>query len=120
MYGSKKISGSLDQYTEEQKQTLAECCPSQVFEYDPETTTVVVKNPSACIFCKECIYTLEDFRRRPEDDLAVEIAHSPDKFTFRVETTGALLAREVFSDALSQLSEKLGRLQALTQEHSGN
>lgn len=71
---------------------------------------VVITDASACIFCKECIYTLEDFRRSPEDKLAVEIKHSPDRFTFTVETTGALYAKEVVQDALIQLTEKLGRL----------
>ena len=71
---------------------------------------VVITDSSMCIFCKECIYTLEDFRRSPEDKLAVEVRHSPDRFTFTVETTGALYAKEVVQDAMIQLSEKLGRL----------
>ena len=62
------------------------------------------------MFCKECIYTLEDFRKQPEDKLAVEIKHSPDRFTFTVETTGALYAKEVVQDSMVQLAEKLGRL----------
>jgi Fe-S-cluster-containing dehydrogenase component len=48
----------------------------------------VIVDASQCIFCKECIYTMEDFRRSPEDHLALEIKHSPDRFTFTVETTG--------------------------------
>ena len=41
----------------------------------------------------------------------MEVQHSPDRFTFTVETTGALYAREVVRDALSALAEKLSRLQ---------
>jgi hypothetical protein len=85
----------LDQYTEEQKLSLVDCCPTKVFEFDEYTQSVMVKNPSSCIFCKECVYTIEDFRRQPEDKLAVEVKHSADKFSFTVETTGALLPKEV-------------------------
>lgn len=65
---------SLDQYTEEQKEALVDCCPTQVFDYDENTKTVSVKNPSACIFCKECLFTTEDFRKNPEDKLAVQVS----------------------------------------------
>jgi len=44
-----------------------------VFDYDENTKTVSVKNPSACIFCKECLFTTEDFRKKPEDKLAVQV-----------------------------------------------
>jgi ferredoxin-like protein FixX len=101
---------SLDQYTEEQKAALVDCCPTEVFAMEEHSGAVVITDVSACIFCKECIYTLEDFRRSPEDKLAVEVRHSPDRFTFTVETTGALYAKEVVQDALVQLTEKLGRL----------
>ena len=104
---------SLDQYTEEQKLALVDCCPTQVFDYDENTHTVVVKNPSACIFCKECLFTTEDFRRAPEDQLSVQVQHSQEKFIFTVETTGALSAKEVVKDALAQLNSKITRLQEI-------
>jgi len=106
----------LDQYTEEQKLALVDCCPSQVFDYDENTSSVVVKNPSSCIFCKECIFTTEEFKKHAEDKLSVDIQHSQDTFTFTVETTGALSAREVVKDALAQLSEKIAKLQKLIPE----
>jgi ferredoxin-like protein FixX len=107
---SSMTNHSLDQYTEEQKAALVDCCPTEVFAMEEHSGAVVITDVSACIFCKECIYTLEDFRRSPEDKLAVEVRHSPDRFTFTVETTGALYAKEVVQDALVQLAEKLGRL----------
>jgi DNA-directed RNA polymerase II subunit RPB3 len=103
----------LDQYTEEQKLALVDCCPTQVFDFDENTSSVVIKNPSSCIFCKECIFTTEEFRIQPEDKLSVDIQHSPNKFTFTVETTGALTAKEVVKDALAQLTEKITKLQKL-------
>ena len=108
----------LDQYTEEQKLGLVECCPAEVFTMEENSGAVVVSNASNCIFCKECIYTLEEFRKSPEDKLAVEIQHSVDRFTFTVETNGALLAKDVIKTAMMTLEEKLTRLKkAIPQLH---
>lgn len=75
------LTYSLDQYTEEQREILVECCPTEVFQLEEHSKAVIINdNGAACIFCKECIYTLEDFRRSPEDKLAVEIKHSPDRY----------------------------------------
>jgi|LauGreSBDMM110SN_4_FD.fasta_scaffold100152_1 DNA-directed RNA polymerase II subunit RPB3 len=101
----------LDQYTEEQKQALVDCCPTNVFDIDENSKSVFIAQPNECIFCKDCIYTLEDFRKFPEEKLAVEIKHSQDRFHFTIETTGALLAKEVVRDALNILAEKITRLQ---------
>jgi len=105
----------LDQYTEEQKQELVDCCPREVFDRDEYTGAVKIAKQQDCIFCRECIYTLEEFRRVPEDPLAVDIVHNPDKFTFTVETTGALSAQQVVQDALVRLREKLERINTLAQ-----
>jgi Fe-S-cluster-containing dehydrogenase component len=86
------------------------CCPTNVFGFDEHKNTVVVKDEAACIFCKECIFTLEEFRKQPEDELAVSVQHSSSRFFFTVETTGALSPRDVVKDALAQLAEKLQRL----------
>jgi NAD-dependent dihydropyrimidine dehydrogenase PreA subunit len=102
--------GSLSQYTEDQKKALEECCPTKVFEIDEMSGNVVIANASNCIFCKECIYTLEDFRKAPEDRLAVEIKHSPDHFMFTVETNGSLLAKEVVRMSMRVLDQKLNKL----------
>ena len=101
----------LDQYTEEQKQALVNCCPTNVFDIDENSKSVFIAQANECIFCRDCIYTLEDFRKSPEDKLAVEIKHSQDRFQFTVETTGALLAKEVVRDALHILAEKITKLQ---------
>jgi DNA-directed RNA polymerase II subunit RPB3 len=101
----------LDQYSEEEKKELVACCPTEVFHLDEYSNTVVVKDPQACIFCKECIFTLEDFRKKPEDLLAVELDHSADRFHFTVETTGAITAKQVVKDAMGILTEKIMKLQ---------
>lgn len=107
----------LDQYTEEQKFALVEACPTRVFDIDESSGSVVVKNMVDCIFCRECIYLLEDFRearQAPEEKLGVEIKHyieGKEKFYFTVETTGALTAKEVVKESFEQLAQKIIRLQ---------
>ncbi len=103
----------MDQYSEEQKVALVDCCPTNVFAYNENTQAIYINDSQACIFCKECIYTTEEFRKKPEDELGVQVKHSADKFYFTVETTGALLAKEVVGEALRQLSEKITRIQKL-------
>lgn len=88
-----------------------ESCPTGVFTYDDATGAVTIANASECIFCRECTYLLEDFRRNPEDNLGVEVQHSPNKFTFTVESTGALFGEDVVKSALRVLFDKLKRLQ---------
>lgn len=102
----------MDDYTEEQKRMLVDCCPTKVFTYDENARSVFIEegDASRCIFCKECTYTLEDFRKTPEESLGVTIQHSRNKFTFTVETTGALTASQVVSDALEVLMGKINKL----------
>ena len=101
----------MDQYTEEQKAELQSCCPTGVFDINENTGAVIIANPTECIFCKECVFLLEDFRKNPEDKLGVEIKHSTNKYTFTIETTGALTAKEVVKDAFVQLTDKIVKLQ---------
>lgn len=102
---------ALDMYTEDQKVKLVECCPTSVFELDETSRVVKVANPTECIFCKECTYMAEEFRPNPNAKLAVDVQHSTDHFTFTVETTGALIAKDVVRDAMATLTEKISRLQ---------
>jgi ferredoxin len=103
----------LDQYTEEQKIALVDSCPTKVYTYNENTQSVYINDALACIFCKECIFTTEEFRKKPEDKLGVEVKHSTDKFYFIVETTGSCTAKEVVSESMRQLSEKITRIQKL-------
>ena len=103
----------MDQYTETQTQTLQMCCPTQVFQIDETSKAIYIDRAADCIFCKECIFLLEDYRRAPEDKLGVEIKHSTNKFTFTVETTGSLTPKEVFKEALKALNDKMLRLRQL-------
>jgi hypothetical protein len=59
---------------------------------------------------------MEEFRRNPEDNLAVEVQHSTNRFFFTVEGTGALLAKDIVRYALRELADKLGKLQSATMQ----
>ena len=43
---------SLDQYSEDQKKVLVDCCPTRVFARDDISQVVTVTNAADCIFCK--------------------------------------------------------------------
>lgn len=102
----------LNDFKEEEKKALVASCPKRVFDYDETARTVVISNAAECIFCKECLNTLEELRRLPEDELAVSVKHSSDKFTFTVESTGALKASDIVRSAFQELSAKLNRLKS--------
>lgn len=101
----------LNEYTEDQRMAIVKSCPTNVFKFDESTKTVTVAKQAECIFCKECLYTSEDFRKTPEDSLAMSIVHSNDKFTFTVETNGSLTALELVTMAIQELAIKLKRMQ---------
>lgn len=107
----------LDQYTEEQKAGLVDCCPTNVFDLDtsiPGQSRVVIRNAQDCMFCRECLHVSEEMRAAPEDALAIDVKHGQSKFYFTVETTGALLAKTVVTDALKVLRDKIIKLQMAT------
>ncbi len=112
------IYHSLNQYDVEQKKSIVEVCPTDVFEYDEESDSVVVRDASRCIFCRECLYHLEDLRAAPEDKLGVTIEHSARKFHFTVETTGAISAENVVREAIAKLSKKILRVKELATQSS--
>ena len=85
-----------------------------MFKYDENIGTVTIVDASLCIFCKECTYLCEEYRKHPEDNLAVEVKHSTNKFTFTVETNGSLSAKDVVKSALQELQEKIQTLQRAT------
>ena len=111
-----KLFISLNDFSEEQKLNLVASCPTAVFAYDESINNVVITKSDACIFCKECEYLAEDYRKVPEDPLAVEVKHSPNKFYFTVETTGALTPKEVLRESFRQLAEKIKRLKVKTMQ----
>lgn len=104
----------INEYEEEKKKGIVVVCPTGVFELDEATKQLHVTNPTNCIFCKECIFLAEDYRKFPEDPLAVNVEHSADRFYFTVETTGALEPQEVVRDGLRKLGEKVKRLKINT------
>ena len=107
----------LDDYTLEQKKALVDCCPTSVYELEEivgKEPRVVIRNAQDCMFCRECLTTAGEFRRKPESELAVDVKHGTDKFYFSVETTGALPAKTVVKDALAVLNNKIMKLQMAT------
>lgn len=78
-------------------QALKKLCPANVF--DIEDDHAVVARPRDCTMCRECI------REKPFSD-HVELTRKRDHFIFDVESTGALPADELVTEALSILMDK--------------
>ncbi len=97
----------MSDYSDTQKKSLVDSCPTKVFTYNELTGTIAINNANNCIFCKECLFTSEEFKKFPEDRLAIDVKHSPDTFYFTVETNGALTPVEVIKDSFRILHDKL-------------
>lgn len=78
-------------------QHLVELCPASVFDIEDEAA--VVARPRDCTMCRECI-------RAPEWDRRVELTRKRDHFIFSVESTGALPAATLVTEALTVLINK--------------
>ena len=93
----------MDTLTEDQRRAWIASCPTQVFELDPTTRRVIVKDPEAYTYDGECI------KKAAEMGVPglVEITPRSDDFVFRVETTGALPPATVVVWALETIEEKL-------------
>jgi len=98
----------MDELDVEQKKRFVESCPTKVYTFNEETRKVEVDKMTECTYCNECKkVALEEFK---VSDL-VTIEQKPDRFIFTVESSGALSAVEIFSNALSILKRKLSNLQ---------
>ena len=107
----------LSDFNEDDLRQIEESCPVSVFKYDDNIQSLLLDNPSNCMFCKECIHVSQDLRKKPEDPLAVEIIHSEDKFRFTVETIGSLTPKEVVEDALEVLELKIKKIKSAVQNN---
>ncbi|CDF35709.1 unnamed protein product [Chondrus crispus] len=76
---------------------LVNLCPAKVF--DIEDDVAVVARPRDCTVCRECI-------REPEWEERVELTRKRDHFIFSVESTGAMPAPTLVTEALSVLTGK--------------
>lgn len=92
-----------------------ERCPRQVFRFDGRTEQVLLDDPDACIYCRECLSREPPFNRQAEP--LVLVRHKRDKrghydFTFTVESTGALPVLQILYDAIDVLRRKLERVRS--------
>ncbi|CAK4084305.1 unnamed protein product [Aphanomyces euteiches] len=100
----------LNTYKSEQRVELYKSCPTRVFEIDDTYDTIQVEDHMRCMYCDECVKLANSYRDNPEDDSAVTVSATPDKFIFSVETTGQLKPEEVVIWALDIIKDKLAAL----------
>lgn len=97
----------MDELTLDQKKEFVKSCPTKVFELEEMNDKIAVKNRDKCMYCDECVKLAEQWRGGRENDPLVTISTVPNRFIFKVETTGSLKPEEVVFNALSELSNKL-------------
>ena len=97
----------INQLSVLEKQELVERCPRKVFSYNDVRQVVDIEDASKCNLCQECAKFVNS-------DLGIErairIDENETKFTFIVESTGALPPDEIVLKAFAVLKQKLGTL----------
>ncbi|RNF25977.1 putative DNA-directed RNA polymerase II subunit 3 [Trypanosoma conorhini] len=97
----------------EHRRQWVDRCPRQVFRYDDRSGQVMLADPDACIFCRECLSKEPPFNKLAEP--LVFVRHKKDRrgyydFTFTVESTGVLPVLQILYDAVEVLRRKLERV----------
>ncbi|KAF7811019.1 DNA-directed RNA polymerases II, IV and V subunit 3-like [Senna tora] len=93
----------METLTLEQKTEWVESSPTPVFEIDPATKQVVVRDHEAYTFDGEVIKKAEAMGLPG----LVEVSDKPDSFIFTIETTGAVKANQLVVNAIEVLKSKL-------------
>ena len=90
--------------TLEQKQELVDACPDRILELDEPTGNLqAVENAyEMATFTEDLKVAQEAMKKRPEDEDFVNAVQSTDRFTFSVESTGAMDAEDIFLPASAQ------------------
>lgn len=86
----------------EDAQKLKNTCPLKVF--DIEESHAIVKYPTKCTVCRECI-------RHPEFAEKIQLRRSKEHFLFSIESVGAMDPAVLFNRAIQVLLDKADRLQ---------
>lgn len=72
--------------SEEQRRTFVNKCPRKVFSFNNQRKIIEIENAINCSLCQECVKYTEECGL----EKAVKISENDCKFTFTVESTGAL------------------------------
>lgn len=72
--------------TLEQKQTLVNICPKKVFDLNPKSKDIEVRNAKECMFCEECVKYTEQNKFHE----VVKIGQRKDRYIFTVESSGVM------------------------------
>ena len=90
----------INQLSAPEKRELVERCPRKVFAYNEARQVVDIEDANKCNLCQECVKFVQS-------DLGIErairIDENETKFTFIVESTGALPPDEIVLKAFAVL-----------------
>ena len=87
--------------------TFIASCPSNVFKkIDSEEEPIGIENTTECTFCRQCQEWLESEGEKDSEGLIV-IDQIPDKYIFKIESTGALRPEVIVLRAFEILTKKI-------------
>ena len=89
------------------RKDFVECCPKKVFSYNEDTKKIKIRDNKACVHCDECITYSEKIKLDQAEENIVSIGLKPQRFYFTVESTGALLPKDIVLDAIEILEDKI-------------
>jgi len=87
-------------------QEFCSVCPPKLLKCDEYNDTVIIEDPSRCIFCDECVQFAKDHKL---PDL-ISVTSKPDVYRFMLETTGALSPQDTVIQAIDIIQGKLTAL----------
>lgn len=100
----------MDTLSPEQKLAFVKSCPTRVYRIDDNLEIISVAERLKCMYCDECVKVAENFRENPEDDALVSVKANQNRFTFSIETNGAIKPEDVVVCALDIIRNKLSTL----------
>ena len=100
----------MDTLSSDQKLQFVKSCPTKVYGADENYEQVTIADKMKCMFCKECVKVSDSFKSNPEDDGLVTVAMDSNRFTFSVESNGAMKPEDIVIRAIEIMSQKLSTL----------
>lgn len=92
----------MDKKDFQYKREFVDTCPKKVFELDPRSQVVTVRDEHDCMFCGDCELFNRDYSEK-----VVTISQVNNRFEFAVESVGNMPPLLILKEAISVLINKL-------------
>lgn len=100
----------MDTLTSEQRLHFVRSCPTKVYGADENFEQITIADKMKCMFCDECVKISDGFKDNPEDDGLVTVMMDENRFTFTIESNGAMRPEDIVICAMDILRDKLSTI----------